>query len=183
MGGLKAARVRRRIFEQAERGNDAVSNRPNTYVDRARMKKTLLCTAALTLLMATLGIFAMVVLLVLHASHLDDRWTAFKSINRVCEKWGEQPLDVTAFKSASDDEAVRAAMACSLIRNQKDYIGLEHGQIRQLFGSPDGFYVSDYYFAYIIESGRSTEEDSWQIVFLTGRRGNVSEIVVHKNCC
>lgn len=105
------------------------------------------------------------------------------SIKEVCERWGMKPLDVEQFRSSGDDETVRAEMTCSLLLNQKDYVGMDHAEIRNLFGFPDGYYVSDHYFAYMIESAETMEEDSWQIVFLTDRMGNVSEIVVHKNCC
>ena len=114
---------------------------------------------------------------------LGDRWTEFMDTNEVCQRWGERPLDVPAFKAAVHDEKVRGNMACSLLRNQKDYIGKDPGEIRNSFGFPDGYYVSDYYDAYIIESAETIEQDSWQILFLVNRTGNVSEIVVHRNCC
>ena len=60
----------------------------------------------------------------------------------VCQRWGERPLDIAAFRSAEEDEATRAAMACSLLRTQDDYVGMSRLEVRPLFGDPDGYYTS-----------------------------------------
>ena len=105
--------------------------------------------------------------------------------NEVCQRWGEHPLDIVRFKGAENNEALRAKMACSLLKseNQKKYVGKNTTQIIDIFGFPDGYYMSEAFVAYLIEVAEQRGEDSWQILFLLDRDGNVSEIVVHKNCC
>ena len=101
----------------------------------------------------------------------------------VCQRWGERPLDIAAFRSAEEDEATRAAMACSLLRTQDDYVGMSRLEVRPLFGDPDGYYYTEMQPAYLIETAKTMDEDSWQIVFLIDRDRNVRKVVVHKNCC
>ncbi len=105
------------------------------------------------------------------------------SLKTVCERWGEESLDIAKFKLSEDNEPVRAKMTCSLLKNQKKYIGIDSGEIRKIFGDPTGHYFSDMFPAYIIESAKTREKDSWQIVFLINRKEQISKIVVHKNCC
>lgn len=107
----------------------------------------------------------------------------YLSTCEVCQRWGEQPLDIAAFRSAEEDEATRAAMACSLLRTQDDYVGMHRLEIRPLFGDPDGYYYTEIQPAYLIETAKTMGEDSWQIVFLIDRDRNVRKVVVHKNCC
>lgn len=99
----------------------------------------------------------------------------------VCKNWGEAPFQVDRFRL--EDEVVRAKMACSLLKNQKLFIGKDRAQIRNELGDHDGFYFSDMFPAYMIQSAKSKGEDSWQLVFLIDRKEKVSEIIVHKNCC
>ena len=108
------------------------------------------------------------------------------SIKKVCKKWGKAPLDVSKFKFAKgnkDEEAIRAKMTCSLLKNQKQYIGKSTLEIRKLFGNYTGHYFSEMYPAYIIETAKTKEENTWQIVFFINRQRKISKIVVHKNCC
>ena len=107
----------------------------------------------------------------------------YLSVSEVCRRWGERPLDIAAFRSAEEDEAARAAMACSLLRTQDDYVGMYLLEIRPLFGDPDGYYYTETQPAYLIETAKTMDEDSWQIVFLMDRDWNLRKIVVHKNCC
>ena len=107
----------------------------------------------------------------------------YMSVSEVCRRWGERPFDVAAFRAADEDESVRAAMTCSLLRNQDDYVGMHRLEINPLFGNPTGFYYTEFIHTYIIESAKTRAQDSWQIVFLLDRDRKVSEIVVHKNCC
>ena len=74
-------------------------------------------------------------------------------------------------------------MACSLLETQDDYVGMHRLEVRPLFGNPTGHYITEIIPTYIIETAKTMSEDSWQIVFLVDRGGNVSKIVVHKNCC
>ena len=107
----------------------------------------------------------------------------FMSLRKVCKKWGEHSLDIAKFKSASEDESIRAKMSCSLLKNQKDYIGKDRSEIRNLFGTYSGYYFSGMFPTYLIEKAKTKNQDSWQIVFLINRKEKISKIVVHKNCC
>ena len=110
-------------------------------------------------------------------------WPDYLSVTEVCRRWGRRPLDVAAFRSAEEDESTRAAMACSLLRNQHDYVGLHRSEILGLFGHPSGYYYTEMTPTYLIETAKTRAQDSWQIVFLIDRDRQVSEVVVHKNCC
>ena len=108
------------------------------------------------------------------------------SVKKVCNRWGEAPLDVAKFKAVKgekEEEPTRAKMACSLLRHQKQYIGKDTLEIRELFGGYSGYYFSDMYPVYMIERAKTGEQDSWQIVFFIDRHTKVSSIAVHKNCC
>ena len=107
----------------------------------------------------------------------------YLSTYEVCRRWGERPLDIAAFRAAEGDESTRAAMACSLLRTQDDYVGMHRLEIRPLFGDPDGYYYTELQPAYLIETAKSMDENSWQIVFLIDRDDKVRKVVVHKNCC
>lgn len=99
----------------------------------------------------------------------------------VCAKWGEAILNVEKFKDG--DEKLRSKMACSLLKNQKLYIGKTRSDIRRAFGDHDGFYFSDMFPAYMIETAADRSQNSWQLVFFLDRKELISEIAVHKNCC
>ena len=105
------------------------------------------------------------------------------STEEVCQRWGNQPLNVDQFKSAGEDETVRARMACSLLTHQSRYIGKDITDIYSTFGPAEGYYVSEGYPAYLIETAKTRAQDSWQIVFLADGGWQVSAIVVHRNCC
>ena len=105
------------------------------------------------------------------------------SLNKVCKRWGDNPHNLERFKSAKNNLPIRSSMACSIIKNQKKFVGKDIGEVRKLFGTPTGHYFSDMYPAYIIESGKTRDEDTWQLLFFLDRNKNISEIVVHKNCC
>ena len=105
------------------------------------------------------------------------------SVKRVCKKWGREALDIGRFKTAGEDESARAGMTCSLIRSKTRYIGKKGWEIRKIFGDYSGYYFSDMFPTYLIERAKREGQDSWQIVFLLNKAGEVSDIVVHKNCC
>ena len=107
----------------------------------------------------------------------------YLSANEVCRRWGERPLDIAAFRSAEEDESTRAAMACSLLKTQDDYVGMHRPEIAPLFGNPTGYYHTELHPTYLIEVAKTRAQDTWQIVFLIDRDQKVSEVVVHKNCC
>ena len=89
----------------------------------------------------------------------------FLSVSEVCRRWGERPLDVAAFRSAEGDEFPRAAMACSLLKNQDDYVGMDREESMKLFGNPTRFYITEFVPAYLIEVAKTRAHDSWQILF------------------
>jgi hypothetical protein len=101
--------------------------------------------------------------------------------DKVCKTWVGAPFDSKKFKNG--DEAAKASMACSLLKRQNEFIGKDRSEIREDLGDFDGFYFSDMFPAYMIQSGNSKDQDSWQIVFLLDNNEKVSEVVVHKNCC
>ena len=107
----------------------------------------------------------------------------YLSVSEVCRRWGERPLDVAAFRSAEGDEFTRAAMVCSLLRNQDDYVGMGREEIMTLFGNPTGYYNTEMLPTYLIEVAKTRAHDSWQILFRIDRDGKVTKVVVHKNCC
>ena len=102
-------------------------------------------------------------------------------LDKVCAKWGKDPFDIIKFKNGTEKE--RSQMTCSLIKNYKTFIGKDRAEIRKTFGDFDGFYFSDMFPAYMIETAKAHGEDSWQIVFMLNKKEAVSDIVVHKNCC
>ena len=104
------------------------------------------------------------------------------STRQVCKKWGDVPFDEEKFRAAGvDGLSERASMACSLLKNQKKYIGKNIKEIKKLFGKPSGYYFSDSIPTYLIEIGETAEEDSWQIVFLYDNNYQVSKIVINEN--
>ena len=105
------------------------------------------------------------------------------SLKKVCKTWGSLPLDIAKFKQAEEDEATRAKMTCSLLKNQKNYIGKDSSEIIKEIGYPDGHYFSDMIPAYIIGGINKTDKNTWQIVFLIDNQEKISKIIVHKNCC
>lgn len=107
----------------------------------------------------------------------------YLSVQEVCHRWGEQPFDTAAFRSAEEDKSGRAAMACSLLRTQDDYVGMDPPEIGQLFGNFSGYHYTELHPTYLIEVADTREQDTWQIVFLLDRDRKVFKIVVHKNCC
>lgn len=103
------------------------------------------------------------------------------SVEMVGQKWGKTPFETKVFKNG--DEKQRAQMAYSLLNHQNQFVGKDRLEIRSELGDPDGFYFSEMFPAYMIETATSREQNSWQIVFLLDRDEKVSQIIVHKNCC
>ncbi len=107
----------------------------------------------------------------------------YLSARETCRRWGERPLDVATFRASEEDKSTRAAMACSLLRTQDDYVGMNRREILALFGNPDGYYYTEMQPTYLVEVAKTESQDTWQIVFLIDRDRKVYEAVVHKNCC
>ncbi len=107
----------------------------------------------------------------------------YMSLKEVCRRWGEQPLDLAKFKASGEDRSVRAKMTCSLLKNQKKYIGLDSQKIREMFGPQSGYFFSESFPTYLINRAEKKDRNVWQILFFVDGEHKVSEIVVHKNCC
>ena len=107
----------------------------------------------------------------------------FMSLEKVCQGWGEQALDAEKFKASGENRSVRAKMACSLLKNQKNYIGLDSQEIKKIFGDYSGYFFSESFPTYLINSAKKEDKNVWQILFFIGEQSKVSKIVVHKNCC
>lgn len=103
------------------------------------------------------------------------------STSKTCQRWGEQSFEANKFKSANETD--RAQMACSILKSVKTFVGKDRSDIRKELGDHDGFYFSDMFPAYMIETAKERGQDSWQIVFMLNNKQKVSEIIVHKNCC
>lgn len=103
---------------------------------------------------------------------------------KVCDKWGDFPMDLEKFKLATNDRSIRAKMACSFLKKQDRFIGKNRTEMWEILGKHDGFYFSEMYPAYIINNSEKNKNvDIWQILFLMDINRNISEVVVHKNCC
>ena len=140
------------------------------------IKVTIFSALTLSLLIAAAGLYFFA-----GAGHLLHR--EFLSISEVCQSWGDRPLDVETFWSAEADEPTHAAIACSLLKNQADYVGMRWLEIGPLFGDFTGYYDTETQPTYLIERAKTKADDTWQIVFLIDQDRKVAEIVVHKNCC
>lgn len=103
-------------------------------------------------------------------------------LGEVCKRWGDRPLNVEEFRTNGENRYLRARMACSLLKNQKQYVGMEVSETREKFGLPDGYYVSEVHPAYLISGAEEGKAGVWQVLFLS-TNGRIDEIVVHRNCC
>ena len=65
-------------------------------------------------------------------------------------------------------------MAYSILTS-KDLIGKSYDDIRNIFGPNDGFFITDTVPAYIIQEGKTHQEDTWQIVFLMDKTSKVKK--------
>lgn len=76
----------------------------------------------------------------------------------------------------------RAEMTVNLIES-KQFVGLAPEQVKDELGPYTGRFWSYTVPAYMIEEGWKKSADSWQIVFLLGENGKVSDLKIHKSCC
>ena len=147
----------------------------NTTMTRVR-RFTILDALSLSLLIAVAGSY------LIADEELFFR-EEFLAVSEACERWGDGPLDAEVFRSAEDDEPARAAMACSLLKNQADYVGMHGLEIKRLFGDFTGWFWNERQPSYLIEVAKTKADNSWQILFLHDRDWKVAKIVIHKNCC
>ena len=110
---------------------------------------------------------------------------AYMSLKKVCKRWGEEPFNEAKFKSATGNEGepIRAKMTCSLLKNQKKYIGINSLEIKKRLGDYSGYFFSESFPTYIINKATKKDRNVWQILFFIDGEHKVSKIVVHKNCC
>ncbi len=128
-------------------------------------------------------ICAMAPILVVVAMPFWSLHGGYMNTNKVCQRWGDLPLDIEEFRAADENERSRAEMACSLLGQQDRFIGMHRLEILELFGDSNGYYGTEMTPTYLIETARSRDQDSWQIVFLINKDRLIRRIVVHKNCC
>lgn len=97
------------------------------------------------------------------------------------KRWGSAPFDAEKFKSGNDK--ARASMAGAMLKNEKIFKGKDVAEIRAMLGGTSGFYFSDIYPTYLIQTGQTNREETWQIVFLLNNDRKVAALIIHKNCC
>ena len=131
----------------------------------------------------SVGILLIVSISIVYAGKKYFNPRKFMSLKEVCKRYGTKPLNITQFKMAGEDRTIRAKMACSLLKNQKKYIGLDSSEIRQIFGDYSGYYFNESFPTYLINHAEKKGQDVWQILFLIDKEQKISKIVVHKNCC
>jgi len=103
----------------------------------------------------------------------------FMSLETARKLWGESPFDADKFKNG--DEAARASMAVSILKNPKPFIGKTVPELRQILGPQTGFYRFDMNPAYIISESDKADGDTWQILFLIDRHYKIKSVKIHKN--
>lgn len=107
----------------------------------------------------------------------------FMSLKKVCLRWGDQPFDEAKFKDSGEKRSIRAKMACSLLKNQEKYIGMNNYKIKEILGPPSGRFFNEMFPTYLINKAEKLGEDVWQLLFWIDSNRKISKIVVHKNCC
>jgi hypothetical protein len=96
------------------------------------------------------------------------------------KKFGNAKFDSAKFKAAS--LKMKGEMAADMIL-KKEFIGKPFNSVRELLGSPDGYFENDAIPAYII-SQDVDKKDTWQIIFLPDKNWKkIDEVKIHKNCC
>lgn len=98
----------------------------------------------------------------------------------VLEKWGKSDFDIEKFKANKPGD--RLKMAYSMVTSKK-FNGRTPLDVKKELGPPSGYYFSDSYLTYLLPETKPNENEIWQIVFLLNKERNISEVVVHKNCC
>ena len=103
------------------------------------------------------------------------------SIDQAKSQWGYHKFDMRRFRLGNHQ--LRASIATSLLEQKNNFKGMKVLEVREKFGSPNGFYFTDTIPAYIIQSSNKKGGDVWQIVFSLDGEGNVTDIFIHKSCC
>ena len=130
----------------------------------------------------TATILLAVFISVVYAAKQYLRPMKFMSLKEVCHRYGESSLDEAQFKASGEDISIRAKMTCSLLKNQKKYVGLDSLEIRERLGEYSGHFFSESFPTYLINHAEKGGDDIRQILFLLDSKEKISKIVVHKNC-
>ena len=111
----------------------------------------------------------------------DDSNVKFMSIEDAQKRWGQSVFTKETFKNGTTK--ARAVMAVDLIRSGK-YIGAPVGQVKSDLGEYTGYYWNHNIPAYLVEEGiipkgeLKMHGDTWQIVLLPDKNGNIKEIKI-----
>ena len=103
----------------------------------------------------------------------------FLSMSEAKKMWGESPFDAEKFRNG--DESVRASMAVSILKNPKIFMGKTPLELREILGTPTGFYHFDMNPAYIVSESDKPDGDTWQLLFLIDRHYKIKSVKIHKN--
>jgi hypothetical protein len=94
------------------------------------------------------------------------------------KKFGAKPFDQQQFKKG--DQKLRSEMTADLVL-KKSFIGKPLKNVKELLGTPDGYFENKAIPAYLIST---KEKDIWQVIFIPDRDWKkVDEVKIHKNCC
>ena len=137
------------------------------------MKKTKL------LLLSILGLF-LIVSIIAYGEIRSGVIGPVLSMPDAQKQFGDMKFDEAKFKASPTSE--RAKMAADLIR-KKTFIGASYATVKEKLGDYTGYFWNDAIPTYILNEGSDKDEDVWQLVFLPGHNGKVSEVIINKNCC
>jgi len=104
----------------------------------------------------------------------------FLEFNSALKKFGTQPFNMKFFPTAP--LKIKAAMAVDLMKS-RTWVGKPAVDVQKSLGKNTGHFWSATVPAYIIQEGWNEKKDTWQLVFLIDKRGIVSDIRIHRNCC
>ena len=125
-----------------------------------------------------LTFFAFVCLASVAADNLYlSRWE-YMTAAQAEEKFGKTPFTVETFRKASVTE--RGTMAASLLRS-KYGIGKDKTQIKEVLGPYSGFFWNESLPVYIVHEKSAPEDKIWQLVFIPGNDGKITEVRIQNN--
>ncbi len=102
------------------------------------------------------------------------------SVSEAEVKFGKEAFEKESFKTSST--ASRGKMAADLIK-RKAFINLSFADVKKDLGEYTGYFWNDQIPTYVLNEGTEANSDVWQLVFLPGKDGRVSELIINKNCC
>lgn len=99
------------------------------------------------------------------------------SYDEASKRWGSVEFKSVDFKNGSI--TTKAKMAASILKNTP-FKNKSVTDVWAALGRHDGYYQNDVVPAYIIDD---KENDVWQVVFLVDSDRNITDVIIHKNCC